>query len=303
MTSASLPLSGVAAGGRPGLAAMAGIEARRFVRHPVFLVGNVLAFGVLALMYFLDDAPHFGDVLSIPVVPAFFIGFTSLITAARLTRSSDGAAEALGTAPGTEARRTAALALACLVPFAAGLLFLAGHVAAAQTRGVHEVEWWFGTMPDWQVWSILVALEPVACLGGGLLGVLVGRWLRFPGAAAVVIVLVCALCMAGQLPFAYESSSELRLWAPWAMFHSGTGVDGTAVLFEGNPLAYLGYVLCLCAAAVVAALWHDRTARTRALRVAFAAVVVAGLACLALAATTGPRANQTSEPIPYKISD
>ena len=43
-------------------------------------------------------------------------------------------------------------------------------------------------MPDWQVWSILLALGPVACLGGGLLGVLTGRWLGFPGAAAVVVV-------------------------------------------------------------------------------------------------------------------
>ena len=58
-----------------------------------------------------------------------------------------------------------------------------------QVKGVSPQEWWFDTVPDWQVWSILLALGPVACLGGALLGVLTGRWLGFPGAAAVVVVI------------------------------------------------------------------------------------------------------------------
>ena len=58
--------------------AMAAIEARRLARHPVFIVGVVLAFAVLALMLISDD-PSLVDTLSIPVVPAFFIGLTSLI--------------------------------------------------------------------------------------------------------------------------------------------------------------------------------------------------------------------------------
>ena len=48
---------------------MAGIEARRLARHPVFLVGVVLAFVVLVLMYVLDDDPHLSDLLSTPVHP------------------------------------------------------------------------------------------------------------------------------------------------------------------------------------------------------------------------------------------
>lgn len=286
-----------------GLGPMAAIEARRLARHPVFLVGVVLAFTVMALLYLLDDHPDFRDMLSTPVVPAFFIGLTSLVATARLTRSTEAAVEAVATAPGTEARRTAALAVACLVPFAAGAVWVAVMLLLVQTKGVSPQEWWFDTMPAWQVWSILVALGPVACLGGGLLGVLVGRWVRFPGAAAVVVVALVVITMVGQIPIAEGSSSELRLWVPWAMFHSGSMPDGTALIYEGNPLAYLGYMLCLCAAAVLVAIWHDRTARTPQLRGLIAGVVVVGLACLALAMTTGNSENQVSPVNPHSISE
>lgn len=296
MTSAALPISGSAS-----VTGMAGIEARRLARNPIFLTGVVLAFGVLALIVVVNEDPVFVDLLSIPVLPAFFIGLTSLIATNRLTRSTEAAVEAVGTAPGTEAQRTAAVAVACLVPFAAGLLFTVAEILVARTVGIAEQEWWFGTLPDWQVWSILLALGPVACLGAALLGVVSGRWLAFPGAAAVMVVAVVAVSFGGAMPLAYGDSSELRLWVPWAMWHSGSMEDGTAVLFAGNPLPYLGYVLCLCAAAALAAVWHDGTARTPRLRTALAGVVVVGLACLALSMTTGNSDNLTSEPIPSSV--
>lgn len=299
MASISTPATGPTSS-TGGHRAMAVIEAKRLARHPVFITGVLLAFGVFALMLFLDDAPDLGDVLSTPVIPAFFIGLTSLIATARLTRSTEESVEAVGTAPGTEARRTTALAIACLVPALAGLVFVLTLVAAAAVVGVHPNEWWFGTMPDWQVWSILLALGPVACLGGGLLGVLTGRWLRFPGAAAVVVVTTVAISMLGQFPVE-TANSQLRLWTPWASFHSGSNDDGTALLYAGNPLAYLGYALCLCAAAALVAIWHDRSARTPRLRTAIGAVVVAGFACLALAMLTGTSEDVSSEPIPYKV--
>lgn len=294
--SLALPTTGSAS-----LGSMAGIEARRLARSPIFLTGVVLAFGVLTLMFVLNDDPAFIDLLSIPVIPAFFIGLTSLVATARLTRSTEAAVEAVGTAPGTEGRRTLALAIACLVPFAAGLLFTAYELALVKAGGVAEQEWWFGTMPDWQVWSILLALSGVACLGAALLGVLTGRWLSFPGAAAVVVVAVVAISFGGAMPLAYGDASELRLWVPWAMWHSGSMEGGVAELFAGNPAFYLGYVLALCAAAVLVAVWHDRTARTRGLRLAIAGVVVVGLACLALAMTTGNEDNLVSDPIPFKV--
>ena len=87
------------------------------------------------------------------------------------------------------------------------------------------------------------------------------------------------------------------------MFHSGTETDGTASLFAGNSGFYLLYLLCLCAAAALFAIWHDRTARTGRLRGAIAGVVILGLAALALAMTTGNDHNLHSKPVPYKVSD
>ncbi|WP_322920146.1 hypothetical protein [Nocardioides renjunii] len=283
------------------LGSMAGIEARRLLRNPIFLVGVALAFGVLALMVATNEDPAYTDLLPIPLVPAFFVGLTSLVAMARQTRSTEAAVEAVGTAPRTEAQRTVALVSVCLIPFAVGLLFVVAEVVIAQSVGVADQEWWFATLPDWQVWSILLASGPVACLGGALLGVLTGRWLRFPGAPAVVAVAAVLLSFAGSVPIAYGSGSELRLWVPWAMWHSGTLEDGTQELMAGNPAAYLGYVLSLCAAAALVAVWHDRTARTPRLRTAILGTVVVGLACLVLSMTTGPSANRVSEPVPFRV--
>lgn len=283
-----------------GLRSMAGIEARRLARHPAFVVGTVLAFGLLVLVDVLSDDPQASDALSWPVLAAFFIGLPSLVATARLTRSADVAVEAVATAPGTEARRTAALVVACLVPFAAGLAYVALMLAVVAVRDLHPHEWWFETLPDWQVWTMLVGLAPVACLGGALLGVLTGRWLRFPGAPAAVVVVVVAVTILSQVPSDSEST-VLRLWSPWVLWHSGSFEDGAAFVYAGNPAFHLGYLLCLCAAAALVAIWHDRTARTRRLAAAIAGVTVVGLACLALAMTTGPGENRQSEPVPFQV--
>ncbi len=283
----------------PSIGTMARIEALRLARHPVFVIANLISFGWVVLFAVqATDAEPPSDLMSWPVIPAFFVGLTSLVLMARQTRSTEAAAEAMHAAPGTEAQRTLALALACLVPFAHGLAFVVAEIAVAGITKPDPAEWWFGTLPNLEVLASLVALAPVACLGGGLLGVLVGRWLRFPGAAAVVVLVMVVVCMLGMYPSEETSHPVLRLFAPWATFHSGTNEeDGTQVLYGGSPYFYLGYVLCLCAAAVIAAMWHDRVARTRELRLTFVAVVVVGLAALGLAMTTGTTDNRRSDPV------
>ncbi len=302
------------------LRSMIGIEARRFARHPVFLVGCLAAYGVMVLLY-TGDAPYANDMLSQPVVPAFFIGLTSLVTAARLVRSTEVSDEAIGTAPGTEARRTLAVAGACVVPLVAGLVWLAELFVLIALKGPHENEWWFGTMNDLETWTLLMALGPLSCLGGGLLGVLIGRWLRFRGAPAVAVVALVAIDLFGQMLLGtagggagdFDGDMRYRLWVPWALFHTGTAsdntdasygyVEGSAALLPGNVGWYLLYQVALCALAVGGAVWHDRTARTARLRIALYGVIALAVAFLALAMFTGPQELRFSEPLPWYSGD
>ena len=271
-------------------------------RHPVFVLGAVLGFAVLGLYVALvDDETGIVVVLSLPLLGAFYIGLASVIAATHLTRSTEVAVEAVATAPGTEARRTLALAAAGIPPFVAGLVFSVALVVLAKVVGVAPQEWWFGTMPDWQVWSIVLQC-PVACMDGALLGVLAGRWLRFRGAPAVVVVALVVVTLLGQAPLLDTASSGWRLWVPWALWHTGDNPDGTQTLIAGNPAAYLGYLLALGALAVLGAMWHDPTARTPRFRILVAAVVAAALALFVLAATTGNRDNRISDPIPSRAT-
>jgi hypothetical protein len=297
MSSLSLTASSIA-----GDRAMAGIEARRMARHPVFLLGAVLGFAVLALYVVLvSDDTGVVVVLSLPLLGAFYVGLATVIAAALLTRSTEAALEAVATAPGTEARRTLALAAAGIPPFVVALAWSIALVVLAQVVGVAPQEWWFGTLPDWQVWSIVLQC-PVACLDGALLGVLAGRWLRFRGASAVVVVALIVVSLLGQTPLLETSHSEWRVWVPWVLWQLGDNADGTQTLAAGNPAAGLGYLLALGALAVLGAMWHDRTARTPRFRVLVAAVAATAVALFVLAATTGDHDNRVSDPIPGRAS-
>jgi hypothetical protein len=292
---------------------MAAIEARRFARHPLFIIGALAAYGVQLWNRLDNDHAYITDLLSQPIIPAFFIGVTSLVVAARLTTSTDVAVEAMGSAPGTEARRTLAVTAASIVPLSAGLLWLVEFFVLNAIKGPHPAELWFGNLNDAHVWSILLGLGVVSCAGGALLGVLVGRWLRFPGAPVVAVIALVVGTMSGQLFYAYDPDlSQFRVWVPWAMFHTGTMSDGkefegipgfAQAVLPGNPVFYLLYLLALGALAVGGAVWHDKAARTRQLRLALYGVIAVALVFLALAMFTGIDGLVISDPLPFLVAD
>lgn len=293
---------------------MVPIEMRRFVRHPMFLIGAALAYAITVWVIVAPTHSAAGgpdrptDLISTTIVPAFFIGLPSLIVAARLTRSTDVSLEAVSTAPGTEARRTLAVAGACAVPLAAGVIWLVELLVLVSIRGHYSQELWFGTLPAVDVVSILLAAGVVPCLGAALLGVLVGRWLRFPGAPIVVVVLLTAVVTGGQAWYDYSSTAaRFRLYLPWVIFQPGTfseagGYQGipqfSQALLPGNPIFYLLYLLGLCALAVGGAVWHDRTARSPKLTVQLLGLVGLTVLALGLAVSTGNQEIFISEPLP-----
>ena len=264
MSSLSVPASGIA-----GHRAMAVIEARRMARHPVFLLGVALGFVVLALYVVLvDDETGVPVVLTLPLLGAFYIGLASVIAAARLTRSTEVAVEAVATAPGTEARRTLALAAAGIPPLVAGLAFSVALVVArpGDRRGAAGV----------------VVRHPARLAGVEHRAPVPGRLprRRAAGRAGRPLAPVPGrLGRGGGRPHRGEPArADARSSRPVAPSGGsgcrgrsstpGTTPDGTQTLIAGNPAAYLGYLLALGALAVLGAMWHDRTARTPRFRVA-----------------------------------
>ena len=104
--------------------------------------------------------------------------------------------------------------------------------------------------------AVLVGQLVIPSLGGPLLGVALGRWVRFPGAAvALFLVLAAWVNLVTALTQARPDSAPvavLRLFAPFALFtlHGDAGVTA----WPGSPWFFLGWQLALCAIAVLVAL-------------------------------------------------
>jgi hypothetical protein len=229
-----------------------------------------------------------------PLLPtvsiAFVLGVLGFVVAHRLTTSLRRTSELVGTVPVDAQLRTMSLCLACLVPAATGLV-AAGYVI------VQNVVWppegvppgapvtWFGEFPATQVLAVLLAMGPVAALGGPLLGVAVARWAPFRGSALLGVVV---LVVASAFPASDETGGHARMVAAWPVLIDEQVVDGKVVsstFVAGiEPIWALGWVLCLCGLAVVAALLRDPGHR-RQLLVAGGALTLAAATCFVLAQT------------------
>ena len=123
------------------------------------------------------------------VIPSFFIGVLGIVVAARLTASTERSAQLVDAAPVRRPRgprRCAWPAPSLRSPVSpSSLMHRLFVIAANRSRRCC-------TAPTDRLdrFVISVIVPVIACAGGPLLGVAVGRWLRFPGAALLAVIAV-----------------------------------------------------------------------------------------------------------------
>ena len=277
------------------LVQLARLEVRRYLRHPLYLIGS--AFLLLSIVPMAGNASSDQSPLSAPVAPAFLMGVFGLVIAAQLTRSAHKVGQAAGAAPVPERTRTLAIAVSFIVPVLTAAVWLVAFLAIYGSRPNSGV-WWFGKLPALQVVSMLVATTVVAAFGGPALGLLLSRWSRWRAAPLLGALLLLVVEMISQGGSGFPDL--LRLVFPWTAWAAGV-TDHKAAYLPGAPGWWLLYALALCALAILAAVRHDPDADTRRCRQIAAILVAVAVVALALSMTTGAQHTRYS-PVPATSS-
>jgi hypothetical protein len=278
MTAALAPARPRAGGGRATFAALAARETRRFVLNPVLL----FAVAITAWWTWAGRGTAVADIGLVNAFTAIFLGGFGMMATFWLTRSMHASEPVAGVTPVTLPARTAALCAVAIVPFACGCLaliaFLHFHPASDPAYGAFS--------PPARV-AVLAGQIVIPALGGPLVGIALGRWVRFPGAAFVLLVVLWAwVSLVTSVSMSHPDSAPvavLRLFAGFTFFalHSDSG---GVTAWRGSPWFFLGWQLALCAIAVLLALLRGaegpvRSRVIRALGIAgAAAVILLGLA-------------------------
>ncbi len=275
-----------AAGDWSALLALSRAEAKRFARHPLFLIGLALMLVPMAASVWQRDTG--ANPMTGTLFIAFLIGVFGFIVAHRLTTSLLRTRDLAVTTPVGRQQRTLALCLACLVPAAAGVvvaIFMLVTAAIWTPVGdpVSAHVAWFRDDPAVDVLATLIAMGPVAALGGPLLGVAAARWAPFRGSALIgVVTLVFVTALPSSAP------SPWRLLSAWPVLVDEYVNGGGATIVRSSfvpgvvPVWALLYLLCLCGLAVVAALLRD-PAHRRVLLTAGALLSAGTVGCFLLA--------------------
>jgi len=267
--------------GRAAFTALAARELRRFVLNPVFLSGVALAAWWAWKMPRAD--PEIDEVIG---YPAIFLGGFGMAATYWLTRSMRASEPVTGVTPVTRPARTTALCVVAIVPLLCGVLTL---LLFLRVYPVGDAV--FGPFSPSARIAVLIAEIVVPSLGGPLLGVALGRWVRFPGAAFVLflvifgwveLVTILTLWHQDSLP-----AAVLRLFSPFAFF-TVQADSGAVTAWRGSPWFFIGWQLALCAIAVLVALLRgaEGPVRTRIIR-ALAITGAVAVILLVLAATGG----------------
>ena len=271
-----------AAVGRATFAALAVRETRRLVLNPVFL--SAVAF----IVYTLWAGPDTGltEIDTANPYPAIFLGGFGMMATYWLTRSMRASEPVVGVTPVTMPARTAALCAVALVPFACACLALLRFVQLIPVSNAL-----YGPFSPSARVAVLVGQMVVPALGGPLLGVALGRWVRFPGAAFVLFLIIYGwVSLVTIVTMSHPDSlpvAVLRLFSPFAFFSLHSDAGGVTA-WRGSPWFFIGWQLALCAIAVLVALLRGAEGRTRSRIIRTLAIAgVAAVILLALAASGG----------------
>ncbi|TQM54600.1 hypothetical protein [Humibacillus xanthopallidus] len=282
---------------RGALPALARLEAGRLARHPAFVGGT--AFGIVSTAMALSEEPDqvTGNALGLPVV-ALTVGLGAMLAAYRITRSFDRADELVEAAPTSTTARTAALCVITLIPCLVAswwLVFYYGFTPAA----LDAPDWMYGVFSHSEIATVIVGNSVVAAAGATLLGIAAGRWWRFRGASAVLVILVAVWTLTVMSAFSGDEASPpawhrwVRLFAPLSGFTTVSENTDSVLSLTGSPWWYFVWLLTLCALAGLAALlWRSEGQTRRRLVRAGGVLVAVSLVTYVLAASGG-----LSEPV------
>jgi hypothetical protein len=270
-----------AAAGRPTFAALAVREMRRFVLNPVFL----FAVAITAYAQWTDPGTTVTEIDTVNWFSAIFLGGFGMMATFWLTRSMRDSEPVVGVTPTTLPARTAALCTVAIVPFGCGgltmLAFLHLHPVGDSLYGAFS--------PSARI-AVLLGQIVVPSLGGPLLGVALGRWVRLPGTAFVLFLLLYGwVSLVTILSMSHADSAlvaVLRLFAPFAFF-TYAGDNGVLTTWRGSPWFFIGWQLALCSIAVLVALLRGAEGQTRSRIIRTLGIAAVAAAILLVLADTG----------------
>jgi hypothetical protein len=265
--------------GRGTFTALAARELRRFTLNPVFLLGVVLAEWIT----WTGGGGTTTEIDEVNGYPAVFLGGLGMMAAYWLTRSMHASEPVVGVTPVTRPARTAALCCVAIVPFCCGVLTLFGMLHSYPVGDAV-----YGPFSPPARIAVLVAQIVVPSLGGPLLGVALGRWVRFPGAAFVLFLVIFGWVELVTILAMWHVNSALvavlRLFSPFAFFTLQADSGGVTA-WRGSPWFFIGWQLALCAIAVLVALLRGAEGRVRTQIVR--ALGIAGVAAVILLVLAG----------------
>jgi hypothetical protein len=268
--------------GRTTFVPLAAREMRRFAVNPVFLFAVVMT----AWTTWTGGGGATTEIDTVNGYPAVFLGGFGMMATYGLTRSMRASEPVAGVTPTRLPVRTAALCAVAVLPFGCGVLALFGFLHSYPVGDAV-----YGPFSPSARLAVLVGQIVVPSLGGPLLGVALGRWVRFPGAAFVLFLVIFGWVeLVTILALSHQDSAPvavLRLFSPFAFFTVQADAGGVTA-WRGSPWFFIGWQLALCAIAILAALLRgaEGPARSRIIR-ALAIAGAAAVILLGLAVTGG----------------